>query len=131
MCKTDVERRIRRLEDALDRFDGVQWIIRVGEIARLKDIVLYMSGEAAERCAAQIDTRDLARIDRAIDEATKQGGSATRAQAAFAKACTGLQQWLAAEAPGQRRGEGGFRSFAGKAVKREPAPPVRPADGTW
>jgi hypothetical protein len=99
MVKKDFEDRIRRLETGLDHFDGVQWIIRVGEIARIKSIVLDLSAEASQRCADRIDHQELTRIDKAIEIATTESVPVTLATDAFSEACRSLYLWLSVEAP--------------------------------
>ncbi|RMF10484.1 MAG: hypothetical protein D6763_05575 [Alphaproteobacteria bacterium] len=99
MCRTNLETWLRRLETGLDRFEGVQWIERVGDIARLRDVVLHMTPEAAARCAARIDHEEIVRIDRAIAVATQTDETDDRARAAFMDACESLERCLAPARP--------------------------------
>lgn len=99
MKKYDLEERIRKLETALDRFDGVPWILGVGEIARLKDVILDMPGSGSAQCTACATEAELARIDRAIAAATDSSRPDRRAQTAFTEAAKALGHCLAAQGP--------------------------------
>lgn len=99
MVKQDLERRIRALEEALDCFSGMEWIIKVGETAALKSVVLEDGAEDI-RLAAALTQDALAELDRQIAAAQGSGPLLAR-RAAFTAAQGLLQGWLA---PAQMRG---------------------------
>lgn len=95
-----MERRIRALEEALDCFSGMEWIIKVGETAALKSLVLDdPAGDLADAAPPRRDA--LAALDRRIAEA-REAGSLLARRAAFAAAQALLQDWLAPALRGRR-----------------------------
>lgn len=93
-----MEQRIRALEEALDCFSGMEWIIKVGETAALKSVVLDdPAGDLQGVALPRVDA--LAELDRQIAAARGTGPLCAR-RAAFAAAQSLLQGWLAP--PGMR-----------------------------
>lgn len=87
-----MERRIRALEEALDCFSGVEWIIKVGETAALKSVVLEDTPGGTLPPAPPPDEA-LAALDQQITRARGPGPLRAR-RAAFAEAQELLRDWL-------------------------------------
>ncbi|MEX1147971.1 MAG: hypothetical protein WEB93_06285 [Sphingomonadales bacterium] len=90
MKRQDMETRIRRLEAGLDHFDGIEWIIRVGDIARLKAVILNLNGSGTEHTRLDqlgADPDAVVRIDALIEKASVSDAAPTSARAAFMDAC--------------------------------------------
>lgn len=103
--KRELERRIRALEEALDCFSGMEWIIKVGETAALKSVVLEEGMEAHVRAAPPDHV--LEELDRRIAAARGAGPLSLR-RAAFLAAQALLREWLA---PADGRHEGRAVTF--------------------
>lgn len=96
-----MEARIRQLETGLDLFSGVEWIIRVGDIARLKTVVYDLpDGWTYDGSTAA--------LDRAIGVVISDDSSGVEARTAFDTACRTLSDWLEMliAAPGEAPNQG-------------------------
>ncbi|MDA5193173.1 hypothetical protein [Govanella unica] len=100
MFRTELEKRVRHLEEGLTQFNGLDWIIKVGEIAEIKGAVLDMTAETEAYCAQTVTTRNLQRLDVVIRTATTRK---TNGHLAFQKAYGTLRTWLTPALPGERR----------------------------
>lgn len=112
MLKEDLERRIRQLESALDQFSGLEWIIKVGEIAEIKSAVFNMTDAAEAQCASLITVAAVARLDQELHIAATTLDRAPNAVAkraeikrhrAFHSAYRLLQTWLGPALPTRRK----------------------------
>lgn len=101
MIRDELEKRIRHLEEAIDQFSGLDWIVKVGEIAEIKGTVLDMTDETEAHFSHSITERNLQTLDLEIRAATcRQTGDRRHA---FQKAYSTLRTWLTPALPGQRR----------------------------
>lgn len=112
MLRSELEKRIRHLEQGLDQFSGLDWIVKVGEIAEIKGAVLDMTAETEAYCSLSINTSNLQNLDIEIRGAVgrENGGRENGSQKtvdrrhAFQTAYGTLRAWLTPALPGERRG---------------------------
>lgn len=99
MLKSELEIRIRRLETGLDRFTGIDWIQKVGDIAEIKEAALEMSSETEALCRGRVAQNKVAVLDADISAAIAGKNSPI----AFERAYRTLRHWITPALPGQRR----------------------------
>lgn len=105
MMKKQLEQRIRELERGLHLFDGIDWIIKVGEMAEIKTAVLDTESARIDSiCGPHVTGDRLSDLDReirlAIAPCTRRGEQ----NRAFVRAYEMLKEWLDPVLPERRAG---------------------------
>ncbi len=102
MIKKQLEHRIRTLEQGLDQFTGLEWVVNVGKLAEIKSVIFDLPEGAEKTFETRISPEDLARLDGEIAVSLDHAPAADVRQKAFHSAYSTLRRWLDPNFPGLR-----------------------------
>lgn len=102
MSKEELERRIRALEEGINTFEGIDWIVKVGEIAEMKSALFDMPEDVGAIFSSRSRGQELDILDDNISIATSSCTPVTRQRQAYNDAYDVLRRWLEPNFPGLR-----------------------------
>lgn len=102
MSRLELERRIRILEEGIGHFEGMEWIVKVGEMAEMKSALFDMPEGLGQDFVLQPGTPELTALDGDIAVATDCRAPASEQRRAFNSAYEVLRRWLEPNFPGLR-----------------------------
>lgn len=102
MNKEDLERRIRALEEGINSFEGMDWIVKIGEMAEMKSALFDMPEEVCNVFTPHTHDQELNNLDDNIAIATSSCIPVTRQREAYNAAYDVLRRWLEPNFPGLR-----------------------------
>lgn len=102
MIRKQLEHRIRTLEQGLDLFTGLEWVVNVGKLAEIKSVIFDLPEGADKTFESRISPDDLARLDGEIALSLDHAPAADVRHKAFHSAYGTLRRWLDPNFPGLR-----------------------------
>lgn len=102
MSRHELEQRIRILEEGINRFEGMEWIVKVGEMAEMKSALFDMPDDLSGAFAPPPGAAELTALDGDIAIAVNHRTPTSEQRRAFHAAYEVLRRWLEPNFPGLR-----------------------------